>query len=380
MKRFWNNVVGPILEVLQPRVIVEIGSAKGVNTENLLQYCRRHDALLHVIDPAPLYDAEEWQEETNGRLIFHRGLSLDVLPEIEEFDAVLIDGDHNWYTVFNELKQIEQKSLQNSRDFPLVLLHDVGWPYGRRDLYYDPVTIPEEHRKPYEKKGILWGVSGLVDEGGMNQHLDNAVEENEPEEGVLTAIEDFMGETSYEVELLKLPGVHGLGILTTKRLKEETPRLAELLEDLDFPQHVRSYVEGLERARLERETYHQKERREHRQRLAEESSKLREQRRMTGEAHSKLREANPDLARLTRWIETLDDGVSAILHSRRWRLGGVAAGLYRKARPVDKKPAVEKRLKTVSEEFHAWREEHRNQGEDTGEKNRSGRPASEPDG
>ena len=354
MKRFWDNVVGPILDVLQPRVIVEIGSAEGVNTQNLLQYCRHHGALLHVIDPAPQYDAEEWREENSEHLVFHKGLSLDVLPEIEEFDAVLIDGDHNWYTVFNELKQIEQKSLQNSRDFPLVLLHDIGWPYGRRDLYYDPDTIPEEHRKPYEKKGIIRGVSGLVDEGGMNQHLDNAVEENEPEEGVLTAIEDFMGETSYEVELLKLPGVHGLGILTTKSLKEETPRLAELLEDLDFPPFVRDYVGGIEKARLERETYHQNERGENRQRLAEESQNLREERRK--------------VAQLTRWTQALDDGVSAILRSRRWRLGGIAAGLYRKARPVDKKPAVEERLKTVSEEFHAWREDHRIPGEDVGER------------
>ena len=356
MKRFWSVAVGPILDILQPRVIVEIGSANGVNTENLLRYCRLHGALLHVIDPAPSYDAEAWQREDSEHLVFHEGLSLDVLPEIEEFDAVLIDGDHNWYTVFNELKQIEQKSLDNSRDFPLVLLHDIGWPYGRRDLYYDPDTIPAEHRKPYEKKGIVWGVSGLVDEGGMNQHLDNAVEEGEPEEGVLTAIEDFLGETRYEIEFLRLPGIHGLGVLTTRRLKEENPRLARLLDEMDFPPSVESYVEGLERARMERETHYQKE-----------SQKLREQRRRTRDAHDRLRAARQDTARLTRWIQTFDDGVSAILRSRRWRIGDTAARLYRKVLTANKKPAVEERLKNISEQFHAWREE-RQSSEEYGER------------
>ena len=349
MKRFWNIAVRPILDVLQPRVIVEIGSAQGANTENLLQYCRRHDALLHVIDPAPSYDAEAWRRENSEHLVFHRGLSLDILPEIERFDMVLIDGDHNWYTVSNELKQIEEKCLENSLDFPLVLLHDIGWPYGRRDLYYDPDTIPAERRKPYEKKGIVWGVSSLVDEGGMNQHLDNAVEENEPEEGVLTAIEDFLGETRYEIELQKLPGIHGLGVLTTKQLKKN-PGLAGLLDEMNFQPSVESYIEGLERVRLEREAYYQKERREQRQRLAEESRKLREERRK--------------VAHLIRLTQSLDDGVSAILGSRRWKIGDAAARLYRKVRPANKKSAVEERLRNTSEQFHAWRENRQRPEED----------------
>ncbi len=40
---------------------------------------------------------------------------------------------------------------------PVLILHDVGWPYGRRDLYYTPETIPEEFRQPYEQAGMLPG-------------------------------------------------------------------------------------------------------------------------------------------------------------------------------------------------------------------------------
>ena len=354
-------MVEPILQASQPKVIVEIGSSQGVNTENLLEYCRRHDARLHVIEPAPLYDVEAFGLEYGERFVLHEGLSLDILPEIESFDAVLIDGDHNWYTVFNELKLIEQKSLENSQDFPLVLLHDVGWPYGRRDLYYDPDTIPKEHRKPYAKKGISWGEPGLVPEGGMNQNLDNAVMEGEPEEGVLTAVEDFLGETGYEVELQKLPGIHGLGVLAPKQLREKNPRLDAFLEELDFPPHVESYIEGLERARLEQEIYHQKERREYRRALADESARLREARQRTREAHDRLKNANQDVARLNQdvarliqWTETLDEGVSAVLRSRQWKIGGAVAKLYRKVFSGSKKPLVEERLKNTSEEFRTW--------------------------
>ena len=128
-----------------------------------------------------------------------------------------------------------------------MLLHDIGWPYGRRDLYYDPDSIPEEHRKPYDKKGMLPSVPDLVEEGGMNRHLNNAVREHEPNDGVLTAIEDFLGASQYELDLLELPGVHGLGILTPTPLKRQNPDLARLLSELDFPPLVVRYVQGVER-------------------------------------------------------------------------------------------------------------------------------------
>ena len=37
------------------------------------------------------------------------------------------------------------------RPLPLLVLHDVGWPYGRRDLYYDPDDIPASTASPWRK-------------------------------------------------------------------------------------------------------------------------------------------------------------------------------------------------------------------------------------
>lgn len=205
MQRFWETVIEPVIEVLRPESIVEVGSDAGGNTKNLLEFCRRSGATLHVVDPLPKYDVDEWREHYRERLVFHKDLSLDALPRIDGFDLVLIDGDHNWYTVFNELKAIEKRCENLSIPFPLVMLHDIGWPYGRRDLYYDPATIPAEHRKPYEKKGLRPGLVGLAEKGGLNPHLCNATHENEPRGGVLTAIEDFLKQTEHDLDLLKVP-------------------------------------------------------------------------------------------------------------------------------------------------------------------------------
>ena len=47
-----------------------------------------------------------------GRYVFHRDLSLDVLDRCGAFDVALIDGDHNWYTVYNELRVLARVGPQ----------------------------------------------------------------------------------------------------------------------------------------------------------------------------------------------------------------------------------------------------------------------------
>lgn len=384
MQRFWETVIEPVFEAVQPKTIVEIGSDQGGNTENLLEFCRKTGSTLHVIDPAPGYDVSEWQREHGERLVFHKDLSLNALPAVEDFDAVLIDGDHNWYTVFNELKMIERLCDERSRRFPLVMLHDIGWPYGRRDLYYDPDSIPEEHRKPYQRKGMLPGVAGLLEVDGLNQHLHNALIEGEPRSGVLTAVEDFMVETDHELELTRLPGIHGLGILIPSQLKESNAKLADFLEQLRFSPFVSRYIEGVERARLEIQILQQEERVNHRRKLEEESQKLRDVRQELKESHQSLKEtrqelkearqelketrkelraerqrlneANREIARLSGWIGELDEGISALLNSRQWKTGRALGELRRKAlRKPEENTAVD-HLEKILEQFHSWRD------------------------
>ena len=54
-------------------------------------------------------------------------------------------------------------------------MHDVLWPYGRRDLYYAPERIPEEFRQPYAQRGMQPGQAGSVlAGGGLNPTMHNA--------------------------------------------------------------------------------------------------------------------------------------------------------------------------------------------------------------
>ncbi|MEZ5167505.1 MAG: hypothetical protein R2695_13815 [Acidimicrobiales bacterium] len=42
--------------------------------------------------------------------MFHRALSLDALRHTPAFDVALIDGDHNWYTVYHECRLLAEAS------------------------------------------------------------------------------------------------------------------------------------------------------------------------------------------------------------------------------------------------------------------------------
>jgi GT2 family glycosyltransferase/glycosyltransferase involved in cell wall biosynthesis len=366
MQRFWEPVIEPIFEIVQPKYVVEIGSDYGYNTEKILGYCMRSKAKLHVIDPLPKYDADEWQERYGEYLVFHKELSLDALPSIDGFDAVLIDGDHNWYTVFNELKVIESRCEELSQPFPLVMIHDVGWPYGRRDLYYAPETIPEAYRKPHKRKGMHPDSSELLEEGGLNQRLPNATRENEPQSGVLTATEDFLKETSQQLELLTLPVLSGLAIIVPFRLKENAA-LGEFLGTLKLPEAIARLAERTERDRLEMQIELQEDRialRKLKNQHEKQVKNLREQQRVAEARISQLQRsvskenqetASPEIERLASWIEQLDAGVSLILNSRRWKLGHTLGQVLRRVLRKPPEPAAPVAIQQVRKEFNAWR-------------------------
>jgi hypothetical protein len=247
--RFWHSVIEPVLEAVEPRVVVEIGADRGANTANILRYCKRRNAVAHVIDPLPRFDVEEWRAEYGDALVCHQALSLEALPAIPGADAVLIDGDHNWYTVFHELSVLESAAGDVER-FPVVLLHDVDWPYGRRDLYYDPETIPAEHRNPFAALGMLPGQAELVEEGGFNAGVANAVHERTPRNGVRTAVEDFVAASALDLRFSTIPGFHGLGLLVTEALLLRNCRLTEVVAGFGTAEFLARQCQELERARV----------------------------------------------------------------------------------------------------------------------------------
>jgi GT2 family glycosyltransferase/glycosyltransferase involved in cell wall biosynthesis len=251
MHWFLKLIIIPLLDALAPKVIVEVGVEVGAVTRPLLDWASEHDALLHCIDPDPNLNVEELIAEYGERLRFHRATSLEVLGELDAVDVALIDGDHNWYTVINELRALERRAVEEDRASPVVLLHDVGWPYGRRDLYYDPASISEAHRQPHARMGIHPGRSELGH--GLNDHLENALLDNTPANGVMTAVEDFISESAIAWRFLSLPGLSGLAILVPQARLEQNPALTTVLAGLDTPELLRALCEAIEAARIDSE-------------------------------------------------------------------------------------------------------------------------------
>ena len=217
MNRFWDIVMKPCLKAISAKNIVEIGSDNGYGTKNLIKYCEDVQGTITSIDPFPKYNYEEWEKEHEGIFKLYTDLSLNRLPLLKDYDAILVDGDHNWYTVYNELKIIE--NAFKNEELPLIFLHDIDWPYARRDLYYNPDNIPVGYRQAYDKKGMLPNELNLVDNGGLNDHLNNSIYANNPKNGVRTAIDDFIKEFSNKdaIGFANVPGFFGLGIIYNKK-------------------------------------------------------------------------------------------------------------------------------------------------------------------
>ena len=191
MIRLWGRLMRPIIDLVKVDSLLEVGAEGGLSTRVLNGYMTQRQGTLHCIDPFPAFDPEQFLRDFSS-VKFHQDLSLNVLPTLPPFDVGLLDGDHNWYTVFNELKLIEDRHRECGAAFPLLFLHDTHWPYGRRDMYYNPENIPSEFRQPYAKKGIQLKKPELLENKGYNINVNNAEQLGGEKNGVLTGIEDYV--------------------------------------------------------------------------------------------------------------------------------------------------------------------------------------------
>ena len=194
------------LDAAGARSVIEIGAEFGAFTRELLGWARGRAEVI-AVDPLPqreLVDLE--REEPQLRLV--RELSVDAFRALPRLDAYVIDGDHNYYTVTEELRAIEEVSAGTG--FPLVLFHDVCWPHARRDSYYAPEQIPKDHRHPLLRDVFVtpWDDSS---ESGI-PYANIAAHEGGPRNGVLTAIEDFL-EGRQGLRFARVPAFFGFAAI-----------------------------------------------------------------------------------------------------------------------------------------------------------------------
>jgi SAM-dependent methyltransferase len=228
------------LDAARARSVVEVGAYAGDLTGLLLQWAARGEARVWAIDPSPQKELVALDEQ-RADLELVRATSHEALRTIPLPDAAIIDGDHNYYTVSEELRIIGER-VKGAR-LPLLLFHDVCWPHARRDDYFAPDEIPAEHRQPTAEGGGLFPGEPGVRSGGLPYRWP-AAREGGPRNGVLTAVEDFVAGRD-GLRLAVVPAFFGLGVVWDR----DAPWAADLARVVD-PWDRNPLLERLEANRV----------------------------------------------------------------------------------------------------------------------------------
>jgi SAM-dependent methyltransferase len=189
--------------------VIEVGVESG---QVSAMYAELGAARVYCVEPSP-------RDELRARLAANDALHLveehspGALAELPVADLYVLDGDHNYATVRGELEWI----LANAPD-AVIAFHDVLWPCSRRDLYYQPSSVPPELQHESTEDGpTVWhdecGPAGFVGLGAFTAATKAGGERN----GVLTAIEDVLGsELGEGWHLEVVPAVFGMGVMVAR--------------------------------------------------------------------------------------------------------------------------------------------------------------------
>lgn len=250
MNRLWTPILRPLLEAAAAQNVIEIGADAGRNSTRLARWCSNRAARIDIIDPAPGFDAIAFEQAFPGVVHMHLAPSLDVLTNLPAADVVLIDGDHNWYTVYHEVLLLLGPLEAPRPRPPILVLHDTGWPWGRRDAYYDISRIPLEFRQPHGRGQIHPHASGWSRDG-IDMGLVCANVQGGPRNGVRTALEDALAGRKEQFEIRSIPGFFGLTIVVPNVRLEDRPELVAFLAAFTPSATLKPVLDVLEAGRVD---------------------------------------------------------------------------------------------------------------------------------
>lgn len=249
MSEFSPIILGA-LERAEARNICEIGAEFGGTTQQLAAFAQAQGGTLTSVDPAPKDAFLDWVRANPDHVRHIAATSIEAMPTLDNIDAWVIDGDHNWYTVFSELLLADALCKRDGKPL-LAFLHDVSWPCARRDTYYAPEQIPEEYRQPHSyTAGVTLDHAGAIEGRGFRGtgQFAVALQEGGLRNGVLTAVEDFLAQARTDDRKLAwvhVPAVFGLGIL----FDADAPWAPAVAEHV-IPWHDNALLASLEMNRL----------------------------------------------------------------------------------------------------------------------------------
>jgi hypothetical protein len=284
----FREIWSACFEAIGARSVVEVGAERGRLTQELLDWAHSSGARVTAIEPEPLSDLLELLEEYDELEIVEE-LSLDALEHLPVPDVVILDGDHNYYTLSGELRLISERAPDGR--LPFLIFHDVCWPLARRDQYHAPEIIPEEHRQPYGPNiKVEQGDPGTVQYGLPFEW--GALREGGPGNGVMTAIEDFMAERQ-DLRLAVIPLFFGAGFLWS----QDAP-YADAVAEIVEPWDRNPVLERIERVRATQLT----------QRHAREQE--------IDDIKAEHERTRAELHRVREELSRRDAALDAVLHSR----------------------------------------------------------------
>lgn len=154
--------------------VLEVGIDRGVTLVPLIAFLARTRPQFQVVGVDVLVQEQVQLVVNNldlqqGQQAFCiQGSSLDILPKMVEqgmkFDVVLLDGDHNYHTVSEEMKHLEALVYPTS----IVVIDDYDGRWSERDLWYSEREGYEDvadatPRVDTEKHGVKPAVDEWLD-------------------------------------------------------------------------------------------------------------------------------------------------------------------------------------------------------------------------
>lgn len=204
MSNFFS-LIQPLIDAVAPSSICEIGCDQGMTTRVLKDYCKAHGCRLHAVDPV-----FEQSGPVDDVLHLHKCLSSEYLKNQPASEIYFLDGDHNYHTVDTELRLIHDN--KPSGQPCIVFLHDVGWPWGLTDMYYDKNNIPEAWRKATAEGPLISLFEDAEPGRGLPMDGLSVALDNDGKAGVARAIQGFLIDHP-QWEYTSIPSIYGLGIM-----------------------------------------------------------------------------------------------------------------------------------------------------------------------
>jgi len=196
------SIISSFLNTIESPKILEIGIEHGAPTLAILNNLidKNSNFYYYGIDIHIRDNIKEFAlKNKDYNIHFHEQNSLDQLPilveEAQKFDLILLDGDHNYYTVTRELNYIQNLMHQQS----YLIVDDYHGPWALSDYWYG-----EEHDSP--QKG--------------NPMASKKIKDDIVKHGVQTATNDWL-DNNKELELYSLSEGELFKHNKNKKLKDE---------------------------------------------------------------------------------------------------------------------------------------------------------------